>query len=70
MEPEPGDELVIDADESGRGVRIGTILAVRKDDGRSAYVVHGVVGDYDAVVAPWPGVHIRHREHDDGAVGS
>jgi Domain of unknown function (DUF1918) len=29
MQPEPGDELVIDGDQSGRGARVGTILDVR-----------------------------------------
>lgn len=64
MEPEPGDEVVIDADESGHAARTGTILAVSEADGHAAYLVHWLVGDYDAVVSPWPGVHVRHRERD------
>ncbi len=63
MEPEPGDELVVDSDETGRGARVGRILDVRHSDGHAAYLVHWLAGDYDAVVSPWPGVHVRHREH-------
>lgn len=69
MEPEPGDELVVDADQSGGGARVGTILDVRGGNGHPAYLVHWVAGDYDALVSMWPGVHIRHREHD-GRSGS
>ncbi|HTZ92531.1 MAG TPA: DUF1918 domain-containing protein [Streptosporangiaceae bacterium] len=63
MNPEPGDELVVEADASGRSARVGTIVAVRENNGRPAYLVHWVVGDYDALVSPWPGVHVKHREH-------
>ena len=63
MEPEPGDELVIDGDEKGRGARVGTILALRGGNGHPVYLVHWVTGDYDALVSPWPGVYVRHREH-------
>ena len=63
MEPEAGDELIIDGDETGRGQRVGIILAVRDDGGRPAYLVHWVAGDYDALVSPWPGVHVHRRDH-------
>jgi len=63
MEAEPGDELVIDADPSEGGTRVGTILAIDHRDGHPAYLVHWVAGDYDALVSPWPGVHIPHRPH-------
>jgi Domain of unknown function (DUF1918) len=77
MEPEPGDDLVVGADRSGGGARVGTILAVRDSNGHRAYLVHWLAGDYDALVSPWPGVHIRHRKHHsatskqaDGQTGS
>lgn len=66
MEPEPGDELVVEPDETGRGGRVGTILAVRGTAGHSTFLVHWVTGDYDALVSPWQGVHVRHREHPHG----
>jgi hypothetical protein len=61
MEAEPGDELVIEPDDSGHGERVGTILAVRDSDGRATFLAHWVAGDYDALVSPWPRVHVRHR---------
>lgn len=63
MQTEPGDELVVEADQNGHAARVGTILAVRDSNGQAAYLVHWVVGDYDALVSPWPGVHVRHRDH-------
>jgi Domain of unknown function (DUF1918) len=66
MEAEPGDELVVEADRSGAGARVGTILAVRGSNGHPAYLVHWVAGDYDALISPWPGVQIQHRKHHSG----
>jgi Domain of unknown function (DUF1918) len=61
MQPEPGDELVVERDDSGHSERVGTILAVRDNNGRPTFLVHWVAGDYDALVSPWPGVHVRRR---------
>lgn len=63
MKPEPGDELVVDGDATGHGRRVGTIIAVHEIGGHPAYLVHWVAGDYDALVTPWHGVHVRHHEH-------
>jgi hypothetical protein len=66
MEPEPGDELLVEADPSGTGARVGTILAIRVSNGHPAYLVHWVAGDYDALISPWPGVQIQRRKHLSG----
>jgi Domain of unknown function (DUF1918) len=63
MDAEPGDELVVDGDGSGRDERVGLILGIPKKDGHAAYLVHWIVGDYDSLISPWPAVHIRHREN-------
>jgi len=61
MEPGPGDELVVESNDSGHSERVGTILAVSDRNGCATYLVHWVAGDYDALLSPWPGVHVRHR---------
>jgi Domain of unknown function (DUF1918) len=66
MEPEAGDELIVEADDSGRGARVGTILAVNDGDGHATFLVHWVTGDYDALISPSSRVHVRHREHQPG----
>lgn len=63
MDLESGDELIVDGDEKGRGARVGRILAIRGSEDHVAYLVHWVAGDYDSLVSPWPGVHVRHRQH-------
>lgn len=67
MEPAPGDELIVEGDEHGRGARVATILAPYDNDGRPGYLVHWVTGDYDALVRPWPGMRVRHRDHGQSA---
>ena len=67
MEPTAGDELIVDGDENGHGVRVATILAPCDRDGRQGYLVHWVTGDYDALICPWPGVRVRHRDHGQNA---
>jgi len=61
MNAEPGDDLIVDSDASGRPERVGTILKTGGSDSHPEYLVHWVAGDYDALVSPWPGIHVRHR---------
>ncbi|HTS99207.1 MAG TPA: DUF1918 domain-containing protein [Streptosporangiaceae bacterium] len=61
MRANVGDELIVEKAGSGASGRVGTIVGVRTSDGSPPYLVHWVVGDYDALVFPWPGVRIRPR---------
>jgi Domain of unknown function (DUF1918) len=61
MDAEPGDDLIVDSDDGGHAERVGTILKVNGSDGHPQFLVHWVSGDYDSLVSPWPGVHVRHR---------
>lgn len=59
MRAKVGDELVVEKAGNGESGRVGTIVALRTSDGSPPYLVHWVVGDYDSLVFPWPGVRIR-----------
>lgn len=61
MNAEPGDDLIVDSGAAGLGERVGTILEIGGSDSHPEYLVHWVVGDYDSLIAPWPGVHVRLR---------
>jgi hypothetical protein len=61
MKAELGDELIVEDADSGGSARVGTIIALGSTEGTPAYLVHWVVGDYDSLVLPWPGVRIRHK---------
>jgi len=60
MRANVGDELIV-GKSAGSAARVGEIVAVRGSGGAPPYLVHWVVGDYDSLVSPWPGVEIRHR---------
>jgi hypothetical protein len=66
MNAEPGDDLIVDGDAAGRAERVGTILRIGGSVSHPEYLVHWVIGDYDSLISPWPGVHIQHREHAQG----
>jgi Domain of unknown function (DUF1918) len=70
MKAEPGDDLIVDKDGAGQADRVGTILEVGGTDGHPEFLVHWVAGDYDSLVSPWPGVHVRHRAHPGGLASS
>ena len=61
MKANVGDELIVGETENCGTARVGTIIAVRGSDGSPPYLVHWVVGDYDSMVSPWPGVGIRRK---------
>lgn len=65
MNAEPGDDLIVDS-QVGKGERVGTILEVGGSTRHPEFLVHWVIGDYDSLVTPWPGVRIRHRQHVPG----
>jgi hypothetical protein len=60
MRAKAGDELIVAKSDTG-AARVGTIVAVKDSDGSPPYLVHWVVGDYDALVFPRPGVRIKHK---------
>jgi Domain of unknown function (DUF1918) len=70
MNAEPGDDLIVDTDSVGRPARVGTILEISGSDSHPEYLVHWVVGDYNSLICPWPGVHVRHRSHVGPVAGS
>jgi hypothetical protein len=63
MDGEPGDDLIVKADAMGIAERVGTILEICGSHDHPEYLVHWVTGDYDSLISPWPGVHVRHRSH-------
>lgn len=63
MNAEPGDDLIVDTDAFGHSERVGRILEVGGSEGHPEFLVHWVRGDYDSLISPWPGVHVRHRPH-------
>lgn len=66
MKAEPGDDLIVDSDDAGHAERVGTILKVGGSDSHPQFLVHWVSGDYDSLISPWPGVHVRRRLHARG----
>jgi hypothetical protein len=58
-----GDEFIVAAGADERDEQVATIVAIQGSDANPAYLVHWVIGDYDALVSPWPGTKIRHK-HD------
>ena len=65
-----GDKLIIKNAQDGRADRVGTIVALNGEDGAPPYLVHWVIGDYDSLISPWPGIRISHEEHDSGCGGA
>jgi len=60
MNAQPGDDLIVDGDGGGRTERVGKILEIGGSSSHPEYLVHWVVGDYNSLISPWPGVHVRH----------
>jgi len=66
MRAHVGDELVVESTEPAQMRRVGTIVAVKTPDGSPPYLVHWVVGDYDSLIYPGPGIRmeVHHRAQD------
>lgn len=67
MIAEVGDQIVAESPDGGEPGRIGTIVGLTALDGRPGFVVHWLVGDYDATIRPGRGIHIKvvHKAHPD-----
>ncbi len=65
MDASVGDEVLVGSDQSGLPGRVGTVVSSRAAGGRIRYVVHWLVGDYDAVIVPGERtkVQVRQRAH-------
>jgi hypothetical protein len=58
MQPEVGDELIVDSLHVNEPARKGEILAVRVDDGREHYVITWDDTGHETLFFPGPTSHV------------
>jgi hypothetical protein len=64
MQPEVGDELIVDSLRVNEPARRGEILQVRVDDGREHYVIRWDDTGHETLFFPGPTSHVL-RTHRD-----
>lgn len=60
MRANVGDTLIMAGDGDATFSRLGTITAVLGPDGSPPYRVLWLVGEYESLVVPGPGAHVKH----------
>jgi uncharacterized protein DUF1918 len=64
MQPEVGDELVVDSLHVNEPARRGEILEIRVDDGRAHFMVRWDETGHETLFFPGPTSHVLHTHRD------